>query len=74
MEALRHYPSLDHKTNWNEQTDLIIDDEEDIRRITRLTLQVAGHDVGEARDGERGLTEHFKEISDEDLDGDRRIK
>jgi two-component system, NtrC family, sensor kinase len=34
---------------------LIIDDEENIRRVTRLTLQVAGHEVGEARDGERGL-------------------
>ncbi len=34
---------------------LIIDDEENIRRVTRLTLQAAGHEVGEAADGERGL-------------------
>jgi DNA-binding response OmpR family regulator len=34
---------------------LIIDDEENIRRITRLTLQAAGYEVGEAADGERGL-------------------
>ncbi|HYV00333.1 MAG TPA: response regulator, partial [Pyrinomonadaceae bacterium] len=34
---------------------LIIDDEENIRRVTRLTLQAAGYEVGEAADGERGL-------------------
>jgi DNA-binding response OmpR family regulator len=34
---------------------LIIDDEENIRRVTRLTLQTAGYQVGEAADGERGL-------------------
>src|SRR6185312_1466272 len=34
---------------------LIIDDEENIRRVTRLTLQAAGYEVGEAGDGERGL-------------------
>ncbi|HUS12829.1 MAG TPA: response regulator [Pyrinomonadaceae bacterium] len=34
---------------------LIIDDEENIRRITRLTLQAAGYEIGEAPDGERGL-------------------
>jgi DNA-binding response OmpR family regulator len=34
---------------------LIIDDEENIRRVTRLTLQAAGYEVGEACDGERGL-------------------
>ena len=34
---------------------LIIDDEENIRRVTRLTLQAAGYEVGEANDGERGL-------------------
>jgi len=34
---------------------LIVDDEENIRRVTRLTLQAAGYEVGEAADGERGL-------------------
>jgi CheY-like chemotaxis protein len=34
---------------------LIIDDEENIRRVTRLTLQAAGYEIGEAGDGARGL-------------------
>ena len=34
---------------------LIIDDEENIRRVTRLTLEAAGYEVGEAGDGQRGL-------------------
>jgi DNA-binding response OmpR family regulator len=34
---------------------LIIDDEENIRRVTRLALEAAGYEVGEAEDGERGL-------------------
>lgn len=34
---------------------LIIDDEENIRRVARLTLQAAGYEVGEMGDGERGL-------------------
>lgn len=34
---------------------LIIDDEENIRRVTRLTLQAAGYEVAEAADGQRGL-------------------
>jgi DNA-binding response OmpR family regulator len=34
---------------------LVIDDEENIRRVTRLTLEAAGYEVGEAGDSERGL-------------------
>jgi CheY-like chemotaxis protein len=34
---------------------LIVDDEENIRRVTRLTLQAAGYEVVEAGDGQRGL-------------------
>jgi DNA-binding response OmpR family regulator len=36
---------------------LIVDDEENIRRVTRLTLEAAGYEVREAEDGERGLEE-----------------
>ena len=34
---------------------LIIDDEEHIRRMMRLTLEAAGYEVGEASDGEEGV-------------------
>jgi CheY-like chemotaxis protein len=34
---------------------LIIDDEEHIRKMMRLTLEAAGHDVAEAQDGYEGL-------------------
>jgi DNA-binding NtrC family response regulator len=34
---------------------LIIDDEEHIRRLMRLTLEVAGYEIGEAKDGEEGI-------------------
>ena len=34
---------------------LVIDDEENIRRVTRLTLEAADYEVGEAGDGEQGL-------------------
>jgi CheY-like chemotaxis protein len=34
---------------------LIIDDEENIRRVMRLTLEAAGYEVGEAGEGLRGL-------------------
>jgi DNA-binding response OmpR family regulator len=35
---------------------LVIDDEEHIRRMMRLTLEAAGYQVGEAKDGEDGLS------------------
>ncbi len=35
---------------------LIIDDEENIRRMMRLTLEAVGYEVGEAKDGLEGLT------------------
>jgi CheY-like chemotaxis protein len=34
---------------------LVIDDEDHIRRVMRMTLEAAGHEVGEAADGARGL-------------------
>jgi CheY-like chemotaxis protein len=34
---------------------LIIDDEDHIRRVMRMTLEAAGYEVGEAADGPRGL-------------------
>ena len=34
---------------------LIIDDEDHIRGMMRLTLEAAGYGVGEARDGVEGL-------------------
>ena len=34
---------------------LIIDDEDHIRRVMRMTLEAAGHEAGEAADGPRGL-------------------
>lgn len=35
---------------------LIVDDEEHIRRMMRLTLETAGYEAGEADDGKQGLT------------------
>ena len=34
---------------------LIIDDEEHIRRVMRMTMEAAGHEADEAADGYRGL-------------------
>jgi DNA-binding response OmpR family regulator len=34
---------------------LIVDDEEHIRRVMRMTLEAAGYEVGEAEDGQTGL-------------------
>jgi CheY-like chemotaxis protein len=34
---------------------LVIDDEEHIRRMIRITLEASGYDVGEASDGQEGL-------------------
>ena len=34
---------------------LVIDDEDHIRRVMRMTLEAAGYEVGEAADGARGL-------------------
>ncbi len=34
---------------------LVIDDEDHIRRVIRLTLEAAGYEIGEAADGPRGL-------------------
>ncbi len=34
---------------------LIIDDEDHIRRMIRITLEAVGHEVGEAQDGDEGL-------------------
>jgi DNA-binding response OmpR family regulator len=44
---------------------LIIDDEENIRRVIRLALDAAGYEVGEASDGTRGL-EAYKDGSNWD--------
>jgi DNA-binding response OmpR family regulator len=44
---------------------LIIDDEENIRRVIRLALEASAYDVGEASDGERGL-EAYKDGSNWD--------
>ena len=35
---------------------LVVDDEEHIRRVIRMTLEAAGYEVGEAADGPRALT------------------
>ncbi|MFN2206939.1 MAG: response regulator, partial [Candidatus Promineifilaceae bacterium] len=34
---------------------LVVDDEEEIREVLRLTLTLAGYDVREAEDGKRAL-------------------
>ena len=35
---------------------LIVDDEPDIRKVVRMTLQKAGYEVLEAENGEKGLS------------------
>ena len=36
---------------------LIVDDEADVRKIVRMTIQKAGYDVIEAEDGEKAIKE-----------------
>jgi two-component system, chemotaxis family, chemotaxis protein CheY len=43
-----------HKTNGQV---LIIDDEPDVRKVVRMTLEKAGYDVIEAEDGEKAIEE-----------------
>lgn len=43
---------------------LVVDDEEDLRELTRLTLELAGHRVTVASDGMEGLRIFFSEPPD----------
>lgn len=43
-----------HKTNGRV---LIVDDEPDVRKVVRMTLEKAGYDVIEAEDGEKAIQE-----------------
>ncbi len=36
---------------------LVVDDEPDVRKVVRITLEKAGYDVVEAEDGEKGIEE-----------------
>ena len=36
---------------------LIVDDEPDVRKVVRMTLEKSGYDVVEAEDGEKGIEE-----------------
>ncbi len=36
---------------------LVVDDEPDVRKVVRMTLEKAGYDVVEAEDGEKGIEE-----------------
>jgi two-component system chemotaxis response regulator CheY len=47
-----------HKTNGRV---LIVDDEPDVRKVVRMTLEKAGYDVIEAEDGEKAITEINKD-------------
>src|ERR1051326_7148941 len=47
-------PSLQERTGMRERI-LIIDDEDHIRRMMRLTLEAAGYEVAEASNGADGL-------------------
>jgi DNA-binding response OmpR family regulator len=43
---------------------LVIDDEAELRRIIRIALEQAGHEVIEARNGEDGLRQHDDATAD----------
>jgi two-component system, chemotaxis family, chemotaxis protein CheY len=43
-----------HKTNGRV---LVVDDEPDVRKVVRMTLEKAGYDVIEAEDGEKAIAE-----------------
>ena len=57
----RHHPRPrsrhPHEERGMAQRILIIDDEDHIRQVMRLTLEAAGYEAGEAADGPRGLEE-----------------
>ena len=36
---------------------LVVDDEPDVRKVVRMTLEKAGYDVVEAEDGEKAIEE-----------------
>src|SRR5215470_6688401 len=44
-----------HRSSSMRERVLIVDDEENIRRMMRITLEAAGYAVGEAHDGPEGL-------------------
>jgi CheY-like chemotaxis protein len=43
---------------------LVVDDEEEIRRVMRLTLTIAGYDVREAENGEKALESVHRNVPD----------
>jgi len=40
---------------------LVVDDEPDVRKVVRMTLEKAGYDVIEAEDGEKAIAEVKKD-------------